>query len=133
MARPKKTRRIASPPVVGSFVPVGEIPEKQEVVFLLFEEYEALRLHDYEKCDQTVAASRMQVSRPTFTRIYQSAREKIAKAFIEGLKIVFEGGKIEVGKGWFSCDNCKCDFYYTPDMPKTCPLCGSTSINEYSE
>ena len=94
MPRPKKIRRMTSIPTVSGFKPYGinNAKSKENAVFLLCEEYEALRLNDYEKCNQCEAAVIMQVSRPTFTRIYMSARQKIASAFIEGRQIIIEGG-----------------------------------------
>ena len=131
MARPHKVRKITKVPAVSFFKPDEDTG--LEAIFLLYEEYESLRLMDYEKCDQTEAASVMQVSRPTFTRIYKSAREKIAKAFVEGRKMIIEGGKIEIGKNWYSCYHCKCDFNIPDDVSYSCPLCGSIDIKEYAD
>jgi uncharacterized protein len=134
MSRPQKIRKITKLPTVSGFKPYGSInsSNKQKAIFLLCEEYEALRLNDYEKCNQCEAAAIMQVSRPTFTRIYLSAREKIATAFIEGRKIIIEGGKIEYGNDWLFCENCGCVFSKeNGDNPKTCPLCGAENISEY--
>ena len=44
--------------------------------------------------DQETAAGEMGVSRPTVTRIYASARKKIAQALAEGKAIHIEGGPI---------------------------------------
>lgn len=101
MGRPQKVRRVAQAPSVSGFKPYGgALPNKKEAVFLLCEEYEALRLNDYERYNQCEAATIMQISRPTFTRIYISAREKIATAFVEGRQIIVEGGKVEYEQGW---------------------------------
>jgi len=51
---------------------------------LNFDEYETIRLLDYEGLMQEEAAERMNVSRPTLTRIYENARKTMAKAFVEG-------------------------------------------------
>jgi predicted Fe-Mo cluster-binding NifX family protein len=42
---------------------------------------------------QEDAAKKMGVSRPTFTRILKSARNKLANAIVSGYKIVFEDSK----------------------------------------
>jgi predicted DNA-binding protein (UPF0251 family) len=63
---------------------------KIEAVFLKLEEYESIRLVNYNKLPQDQAAVQMNVSRPTFTRIYNNALEQIAKAFIEGKAIEIE-------------------------------------------
>ena len=134
MSRPKKIRRMSSVPVLSGFKPYGltSTKVKDNSVFLLCEEYEALRLNDYEKCNQCEAAAIMQVSRPTFTRIYLSARQKIASAFIEGRQIIIEGGKVQYDQNWYLCNDCKCSFNRMEEIPEKCPLCSSKSIIEYS-
>jgi predicted DNA-binding protein (UPF0251 family)/predicted Fe-Mo cluster-binding NifX family protein len=67
---------------------------------ILFEEYEALRLADYVGLKHDEAAEKMNVSRPTFARIYESVRKKIAMAFVESRPIHFE-----VGSAFFSGRN----------------------------
>ena len=70
MSRPKQFRKIVSPPLMTGFKPFG-IPRAQlEEVVLHYDEYEAVRLLDYEGLMQEQAAERMNVSRPTLTRIY---------------------------------------------------------------
>ena len=77
MSRPKQFRKIFSPPLMTGFKPFG-IPRTQlEEVVLHYDEYEAVRLLDYEGLMQEQAAERMNVSRPTLTRIYESARKTI--------------------------------------------------------
>ena len=70
-----------------------------EPVVLLYEEYEALRLADYDALKHDEAAVKMKVSRPTFARIYENVRKKIAKAFVESRPI-----KFDAGCAYFSCD-----------------------------
>lgn len=98
MSRPRKTRKLTHRPIVSGFKPYGHKDKVQnkDAVFLLCEEYEAFRLADYEKQNHCRAAMVMQVSRPTFTRMYISAREKIATAFIEGRPIILEDTEIEI-------------------------------------
>lgn len=106
MSRPKQFRKIVSPPLMTGFKPFG-IPRAQlEEVVLHYDEYEAIRLLDYEGLMQEQAAERMNVSRPTLTRIYESARKTIAKAFVEGKMIVIEGGNVDFGRQWFRCRKC---------------------------
>ena len=106
MSRPKQFRKIFSPPLMTGFKPFG-IPRSQlEEVVLHYDEYEAVRLLDYEGLMQEQAAERMNVSRPTLTRIYESARKTIAKAFVEGKMIVIEGGNVDFGRQWFRCRKC---------------------------
>ena len=106
MSRPKQFRKIVSPPLMTGFKPFG-IPRSQlEEVVLHYDEYEAIRLLDYEGLMQEQAAEKMNVSRPTLTRIYESARKTIAKAFVEGKMIVIEGGNVDFGRQWFRCRKC---------------------------
>ncbi len=106
MPRPKQFRKIVSPPIMVGFKPFG-IPRKElESVILSFDEYEAVRLLDYEGLMQEQAAERMNVSRPTLTRIYENARKTIARAFVECKMIVIEGGNVEFEREWFRCRKC---------------------------
>ena len=73
-----------------------------------YEEYEAIRLSDFEFFGQVESAKAMGVSRPTFARIYESARRKVAEAFVQGRSIVFEGGKVYFDSEWYSCNKCGC-------------------------
>jgi len=94
MARPKSLRKIVTPPKVKGFKPYGTHIAEQEPLTMLFEEYEAIRLCDYELLNHLEAAKHMEVSRPTLTRIYESARRKVAAAFTEVRAINIEGGKV---------------------------------------
>jgi uncharacterized protein len=95
-----------NPPIMEGFRPFG-IPIKDlEPVILLFEEYEAIRLADYEGMNQEQAAEQMNVSRPTFTRIYEKARKSVAKAFVEGKAIIIDGGNYHSNEFWYRCDCC---------------------------
>ncbi len=106
MPRPKQHRKVDSPPLMQGYKPFG-IPRNQlEAVTLHFDEYEAMRLLDYEGLMQEQAAERMNVSRSTLTRIYENARRSMAKAFVEGKMILIEGGNVEFDKEWFRCKRC---------------------------
>jgi predicted DNA-binding protein (UPF0251 family) len=88
------------------FKPFGIPRTELETVLLSYDEYETIRLLDYEGLMQEQAAERMNVSRPTLTRIYEKARRAIAKAFIEGKMIVIDGGNVDFGRVWFRCRKC---------------------------
>lgn len=88
------------------FKPFGLPGANIEKVVLQYDEYEAVRLLDYEGLLQEQAAEAMNVSRPTLTRIYESARKVIAGAFVEGKIIVIEGGNVDFGKRWYRCRRC---------------------------
>ena len=74
---------------------------------LAVDEFEALRLADYEGLYQEQAAERMRISRQTFGRIVEAARKKVAQALVEGLALRIEGGEIEMAKmRAFECGDC---------------------------
>jgi len=133
--RPFKPSKVNDPPVISGFKPYGKNknPYSTGIVFLHLEEYEAIRLCDYEMLDHQQAAGLMVVSRPTFTRIYARARKKIAEAFVQGKQIVIEGGKIYYDSEWYSCKSCGC-YFNNPDKQvelKECPLCRSIDFERY--
>lgn len=88
------------------FRPFGIATAKLDPVVLSYDEYESIRLTDYEGLEQAQAAEQMNISRPTFTRIYKSARRVIAKAFVEGKAIFIEGGTIASDDNWYRCKKC---------------------------
>jgi uncharacterized protein len=106
MARPQKTRKICNPPKMLGFRPFGLQSCMKEAVILKFEEYESIRLVNYEMLPQEEAAKQMNVSRPTFTRIYNRALKQIAKSFVEGKAIEIEGGNYHLEKDWYRCRKC---------------------------
>lgn len=75
MPRPKQNRKISNPPLMQGFKPYGIPQNMLSSVSLLYDEYEAIRLLDYEGLNQDQAAARMNVSRPTLTRIYEQGRQ----------------------------------------------------------
>jgi predicted DNA-binding protein (UPF0251 family) len=132
MARPKRTRRINNPPHFKGFRPIG-LPEENDPVVINYEEYEAIRLSDFELNGHVEASKIMGISRPTYTRIYESARRKVAQAFVQGRAIVFEGGKVYFDSDWYSCHSCGCWFNRLDKEVelKRCSLCGSAKIEQY--
>ena len=106
MPRPKQDRKISIPPLMKGFKPFG-IPRRMlSSVSLLYDEYEAIRLLDYEGMNQDQAAVQMNVSRPTLTRIYEKARKTIAQALVEGKMIMIEGGNVQFDRAWYRCRRC---------------------------
>ncbi len=89
MSRPRMHRRIQGRPHYNEFGPKG-IPNK-EYVYLLLEEYEVIRLIDYNDKTQEQCAASMQVARTTVQKIYSDARKKISEAIIEGKTLVITG------------------------------------------
>ncbi len=133
--RSKRARKILSPPLVKGFKPFGQQAGgvHSDPVYLHYEEYEAIRLSDYEGLSHLQASEMMAVSRPTFTRIYASALQKMAMAFVEGRQITIEGGKIYFDSEWFHCSSCEC-FFNNPEKGvavEACPLCGNHTVTKY--
>jgi len=88
------------------FKPFGLPLCKIESVKLTFEEYESIKLINYEMLSQDDASEKMNVSRFMFTRIYNKALKTIARAFVEGKAIEIEGGDYELENDWFRCKKC---------------------------
>lgn len=88
------------------FKPFGIPMCKLESVALTYEGYESIKLVDYENLSQEEAALRMNISRPTLTRIYNKALKVIAKAFVEGKVIEIEGGSFHLDTDWYRCRKC---------------------------
>ena len=95
MPRPCKNRFVSGQPGSVVYKPAGIPARTLEWVYLAMDEFETIRLLDHEGLDQEKAAQLMGVSRPTVTRIYASARKKIAEAITEGKAISIEGGPVE--------------------------------------
>jgi len=131
--RIKTLRKVLNPPIIKGLKPYGPDLNRlnPEPVILLFEEYEALRLCDYDRYNHHQASILMGVSRPTFTRIYAATLQKIARAFVEGRQISIEGGKVYFDSDWFHCSGCNC-YFNNPEKDKeltSCPLCGDNGID----
>ena len=94
LARPQKCRCICSVPKTLEFRPQTE--KDYGSITLGFDEYETLRLLDLEQKTQAQCAARMQVSRATVARIYESARKKLAEARVCGTRILLGGGDVIV-------------------------------------
>ena len=84
MTQNKKERLIQMASHFCRFKPQGIqlIPGSEESIN--FEEYEALNLCDYELLNQAEAAKLMNISKPTFTRIYESVYRKIVPFILPG-------------------------------------------------
>ena len=78
--------------------PTGILAKDLDYVILGFDEAEAIRLADFEGLYQEAAARSMGVSRQTFGRIIETARRKVADAFLNGKALRIEGGEVSVRK-----------------------------------
>lgn len=67
------------------------------------DEYEAIRIIDYEGLSQEQCALQMNVARTTGQLIYNTAKHKIAEALVKGMSIRIDGGHVEVCDGSNPC------------------------------
>lgn len=93
---------------------------------LLYEEYEALKLADYDGMNHLQASKLMGISRATFARIYESARKKIALALVETRPIQTVYGNVTFDRSWRKCKDCHSRFSPVQGAQEgLCPLCKS--------
>jgi uncharacterized protein len=133
MSRPTKCRRIESMPGVTYFKPAGIPLRILEEIRLTLEEAEAVRLKDLEDLDQEQSAKKMNISRPTFQRILESARKKIADALLNGKAIKIEGGNCEIADLQFQCRHGHSWNLETGNVQnlteRKCPVCKALAVN----
>lgn len=131
MPRPPKSRTVRGEPQATYFKPRGIPARLLETVVLGLDELEAIRLADLEGLYQEEAATRMNISRPTFGRLVAQARHKVADALFNGKALVFEGGAVCIGEMvWFECRKCG-EQWNSPaegENPENCAACGSKQI-----
>lgn len=131
--RRKRNRRVEAPPVVKGFKPFG-VPRWMDASLVLnIEEYEAFQLVGYKNLPQDDAAKIMNVSRPTFTRVYNKALKKISEAFAEGKSIVIEGGDVHFDKQWYRCNHCNLVFSSESNDEKVCVNCKSRDLESINK
>jgi predicted DNA-binding protein (UPF0251 family) len=126
--RPRCPRRVAAPPQCTYFKPAGVPVSRLAEVALSVDELEALRLADLEGLYQDDAAARMGVSRPTFARIVEASRRKVAEALVEGRALRIAGGAVAFeGQRQFRCEVCRhrWSLPFGTGRPDGCPSCGS--------
>ena len=129
MPRRKRLRKVVEPPSFKGYRPYGCQNRSTGEVELLYEEYEALKLADYDLMNHQDACELMGVSRPTFARIYESARRKIATALVETKAIKTVYGNAFLDKNWFFCGDCHARFTIPEKrIERNCPLCRSASV-----
>ena len=134
MPRRTRLRKVVAPPEFKGYKPYGTNRNSKEYIELLYEEYEAIKLSDYDLMNHKEASELMGVSRATFARIYESARRKIALAFVETKEIRTVYGNTQMDESWFLCNACHARF----TLPKTlkqdiCPMCSSSQIESLSK
>lgn len=137
MPRPRRTRRIYGPPRHTHFKPAGVPRRMLDTITLTVDEYEALRLADYEGLDQQPASDRMNISRPTFSRLIDGARRKLAAILIEGKELRIAGGEVDFDHTLQLCRDCG-DEEMRSAAPMddaaqeddSCRVCGSENVED---
>jgi len=94
--RPKKVRFIQTMPRVVQFSPRGK-PGRPDEVELTLDQFEALKLADFQGFRQAHGALAMKVSRASFGRILREARSKVAEALVMGKIVKIRMGDVQVG------------------------------------
>lgn len=103
LPRPRKCRKVCSMPVADAFVSNNE---SKDIIVLTIDEYECIRLVDYQSFSQEKCAEYMHVSRATAQLICDTARKKIATALVKGCTIRIEGGDYKLCDG--NEETCDC-------------------------
>ena len=133
MVKPRKKRNVLYPPWMHSFKPHGLSPIRNgDVVILTIDEYESIRLADSENLKQEEAAKKMNISRPTFTRLVDGARKKIADAMVNGKTMKIEGGSFIFLRKRLVCMSCGniWDTGKEINTRRSCPACKSQKIED---
>jgi len=130
MPRRKMHRVVNREPPVSVFKPAGVPARDLEEILLAVEEFEALRLADYEGLGQRDACEAMNISQPTFNRILGSARKKVSRALVKGCVLRIEGGNyvLDDGTGGLECEACGHMLESSSDEAASCPKCGSAKF-----
>lgn len=133
MPRPRKRRRVWHEPKPAIFKPVGVPLDQLQVITLLHEELEALRLVDLEGRYQEDAARQMNISRSTLQRIVSEARAKVVQALTDGNALHIEGGTFRVATKYWQCTDCahlwEIEHGSGQSAPARCPSCDSPAIH----
>ena len=100
MARPRKHKRVCAVPSVNEF---NLQKNKNDKIVISVDEYEVLRLVDYQGLTQQECAKQMQVARSTVTAIYDNARYKLFSSIINNKPLEISGGDFEACKSVTHC------------------------------
>jgi predicted DNA-binding protein (UPF0251 family) len=92
MPRPQKLKTVCC----ASEFYYGHPKKHKETVQITMEQFETIRLIDYEKLTQDEASQMMNVARTTVQALYDQARTLIATALIESKGISVGGGHYEL-------------------------------------
>ncbi len=106
MPRPVKGRKVCRLPRECRFRPADCGEAARGEVVMTVDEYEAVRLIDYQGFTQEECGRYMRISRTTVQEIYRSARRKLAETLVESRPLTISGGCYMLCDG--SEDSCGC-------------------------
>ena len=133
MPRPKHRRMVSAPPEFGRFKPTGVMARMLESQALSLEEFEAVRLADYQGLSHQEAADQMEIARPTFTKLVEEARRKVATFLVEGRELRIDGGHIHFRDNLLRCEDCGHRVRASIERDITaCPACGSSRLVDFA-
>lgn len=129
MPRKEKNRIVHTPPLFSEFKPIGVRKEDLQTTRLTLDEFEAFRLADYEGLSHAEAAGEMEISRPTFSRLIEKARKKVADFLIEGKTLLIDGGNVHFRNNIIRCHDCG-QMFKTHILKSIaeCPSCQSDEL-----
>ena len=120
---------VHQPPLYSAFKPMGVKKDALQTLPLSLDEYEAIRLADYIGMDHAEAAEEMEISRSTFSRLIDQARQKMAKFLVEGKELYIEGGNIHFRGNIIRCQDCGHMFNIKIHTSVSkCPECESANL-----
>ncbi|TFG26974.1 DUF134 domain-containing protein [Candidatus Thorarchaeota archaeon] len=130
MPRRKRHRLVTKEPPVSVYKPAGIPAMELEEILISIDEFEALRLADFEGLSQRDASTAMQISQPTFNRVLSSARSKVASGIVQGYVLRIEGGRYRLadGTGILECLDCGASVDMSSGDKSSCQACGSTRL-----
>lgn len=135
MPRPQKERKVLEPPKIQGMKPVGVPMRFLDRIYLSLDEYEAIRLADYDGLEHQQAAEAMGVSRPTFTRLIEKARKIVADSIVGVKELVIEGGNYSFTTQLIRCQDCGefTRFDLPQNVVENCGNCDSNNVVHLNE
>lgn len=118
MARTCKQRRICGEPRCRRFGPFDFASNQSQSVILSLDEFECIRLIDYEGLTQEQCAEQMDVARTTVQAIYKSGREKMADSLVNGKELYISGGNVRYCETKEHCWRRHCSGHISISIPE---------------
>lgn len=110
MPRPRKFRRVCCLPKNNSFGPFNLKPNEENQITMTVDEYETIRLIDYEGYNQEQCSQQMNIARTTVQQIYLNARKKLSQTLVDGKYLIITGGDYTLCDGeqnFCGCGRCR--------------------------